>query len=148
LRARYPDVIAGIKDSSGDWSNTRVLLERFQSPTFDVFAGSETYLLATLRAGGAGCISATANVNPAPIAALAAAWQREDASTRQASLDRVRAAFQRFPMIPALKATVAHFAGDDAWARPRPPLVALSHDERARCMAALADIDFAMSGLG
>jgi 4-hydroxy-tetrahydrodipicolinate synthase len=138
LRARYPDVIAGIKDSSGDWSNTRVLLERFQSPTFDVFAGSETYLLATLRAGGAGCISATANVNPAPIAALAAAWQREDASTRQASLDRVRAAFQRFPMIPALKAALADQYGDDTWTTVRPPLVSLTNEQRAGLRDALA----------
>src|SRR5439155_11919801 len=60
----YPGTIAGIKDSSGDWNNTHAMLERFQPQGFDVFAGSETFLLATLRGGGAGCISATANVNP------------------------------------------------------------------------------------
>jgi len=32
-----------------------------------VFAGSEAFLLRTLRAGGQGCISATANVNPSGI---------------------------------------------------------------------------------
>ena len=47
-----------------------------------------------------------------------------------------------------VKATVAHFSRDDAWALPRPPLVALSESERARCVAALADIGFAMPGLG
>lgn len=36
------------------------MLERFQRQSFDVFAGSENFLLATLRAGGAGCITATA----------------------------------------------------------------------------------------
>ena len=68
LLQRYPGTVAGIKDSSGDWDNTRAMLERFQPRGFDVFSGSETFLLATLRAGGAGCISATANVNPAAIA--------------------------------------------------------------------------------
>ena len=70
LLQRYPGTVAGIKDSSGDWNNTQAMLERFQPRGFDVFSGSETFLLATLRAGGAGCISATANVNPAAIAQL------------------------------------------------------------------------------
>ena len=95
----YPGTIAGIKDSSGDWSNTQAMLERFQPREFDVFAGSETFLLATLRAGGAGCISATANVNPRAIATLARDWQQPDAEARQTALDRVRATFQKFPMI-------------------------------------------------
>ena len=64
LLKAYPGTIAGVKDSSGDWDNTRAMLERFQPQGFDVFAGSETFLLATLRGGGAGCISATANVYP------------------------------------------------------------------------------------
>jgi len=137
LLGRYPGVIAGIKDSSGDWNNTRVLLERFQSPSFDVFSGSETFLLATLRAGGAGCISATANVNPVAIATLAASWQSDDAQAQQAALDHVRAAFQRFPMIPALKATLADTYGDDAWTTVRPPLVSLTAEQRTSLRAAL-----------
>jgi 4-hydroxy-tetrahydrodipicolinate synthase len=71
LLGRYPGTIAGIKDSSGDFANTQAMLERFQPRGFDVYSGSETFLLATLRNGGAGCISATANVNPAAIARLA-----------------------------------------------------------------------------
>src|SRR5690349_1291378 len=56
LLARYPRIVAGVKDSSGDWSNTRAMIERFAPQGFRVFSGSETFLLATLRAGGAGCI--------------------------------------------------------------------------------------------
>jgi 4-hydroxy-tetrahydrodipicolinate synthase len=146
LLDRYPGTIAGIKDSSGDWANTSAMLERFQPRGFDVFAGSETFLLATLRAGGAGCISATANVNPGPIARLEATWRSADAEAQQAALDRVRATFQRFPMIPALKAAVAKFAHDDAWATVRPPLVALSAGQRAGLADALASIGFDMPG--
>jgi 4-hydroxy-tetrahydrodipicolinate synthase len=86
LLAAYPSAIAGMKDSSGDWNNTKTFLDAFavrsahaveDSPwrarTFDVFVGSESYLLANMRNGGAGTISATANVNPAAIHELYAA---------------------------------------------------------------------------
>jgi len=147
LLDRYPAMVAGIKDSSGDWNNTRALLERFGPRGFDVFAGSETFLLATLRGGGAGCISATANVNPAAIARLARDWQQPDADGRQATLDGVRAAFQRFPMIAALKAAVAHHSGDASWATVRPPLVALTGEQKRQLLEALDALAFAMPGL-
>jgi 4-hydroxy-tetrahydrodipicolinate synthase len=145
LLARYPGTIAGIKDSSGDWDNTRALLERFQPQGFDVFPGSESFLLATLRLGGAGCISATANVNAAAIARLARDWRNPDADSQQTEIDRVRAAFQAFPMIPALKAAIARFFGDEAWAIVRPPLVGLSADQRTQLLARLDSIGFAMA---
>jgi 4-hydroxy-tetrahydrodipicolinate synthase len=147
LLARYPGTIAGIKDSSGDWNNTRAMLEQFQPRGFDVFAGSETFLLATLRGGGAGCISATANVNPAAIAALALEWQKPEADARQAALDTVRAAFQKFPMIPALKAAIAHFSDDNAWTTVRPPLMALTALQRRQLVDALEALRFSMPGL-
>jgi len=147
LLTRYPGTIAGVKDSSGDWNNTRAMLEQFQPRGFDVFCGSETFLLGTLRGGGAGCISATANVNPAAIAKLARDWQTTDADVRQASLDQVRAAFQKFPMIPALKAAVAHFSADPSWTTVRPPLVTLDDEQGRRLMDSLDTVRFDMPGL-
>ena len=143
----YPRTIAGVKDSSGDWNNTRAMLERFQPRGFDVFAGSESFLLATLRGGGAGCITATGNVNPGPIARLAESWKDSDADARQAALDRVRAAFQRFPMIPALKRAIAHHSGDPGWATVRPPLVELSEAQAGLLMQALGAAGHSMPGL-
>jgi 4-hydroxy-tetrahydrodipicolinate synthase len=147
LLARYPGVIAGIKDSSGDWSNTRAMLEQFQPRGFDVFAGSETFLLATLRGGGAGCISATANVNPAAIARLAREWRGADADVQQRALDAVRTTFQKFPMIPALKAAIARFSDDESWTTVRPPLTALAADQQRALIEALKPTGFAMPGL-
>jgi 4-hydroxy-tetrahydrodipicolinate synthase len=143
----YPGIIAGIKDSSGDWANTSAMLERFQPQGFDVFAGSETFLLATMRGGGAGCITATGNVNPRPIAQLYRNWQQADADDRQAALDAVRASFAQFPMIPALKAAVAHFSGEPGYAAVRPPLVALNPQQRHDLLAALRAREFSMPGL-
>jgi 4-hydroxy-tetrahydrodipicolinate synthase len=147
LLDRYPGAIAGIKDSSGNWDNTRAMLERFQPRGFDVFAGSETFLLATLRAGGAGCISATANVNPGAIARLASEWQAADADAQQRALDAVRAAFQKQPMIPALKAAVAHWSGDPQWADVRPPLCRLDDAQACELFAALDALGFDMPGV-
>jgi len=143
----YPGTIAGIKDSSGDWNNTRAMIERFQPRGFDVFAGSETFLLATLRAGGVGCITATGNVNPAAIASLARGWRNEDADRQQAALDAVRAAFQQFPMIPALKAAIAHYADDAGWTVVRPPLVELDGAQQRTLAQALESLSFSMPGL-
>ena len=147
LLKAYPGVIAGVKDSSGNWPNTLAMLEQFQPHGFDVFAGSESFLLATLRGGGAGCISATANVNPGPIARLAATWQQADADAQQAALDDVRNVFQSYVMIPALKAAIARYGDDPAWVTVRPPLVELDAAERADLVTRLDRVGFTMPGL-
>jgi 4-hydroxy-tetrahydrodipicolinate synthase len=146
LLAAYPGTIAGIKDSSGDWKNTSAMLQRFQPQGFQVFAGSETFLLATMRAGGAGCISALANVNPAAIAKLWREWRSADADDQQRALDEVRTVFAKFPMMAALKGAIAHFGHDESWATVRPPLVKLTSAQRQALVAALPP-SFAMAGL-
>ncbi len=148
LLKAYPDTIAGIKDSSGDWENMRSILEQFQPHGFDVFAGNEFFLLSLLRGGGAGCITATANVNPGAIAQLAKQWQQPDADTQQATLNALRAVFKQFPMIPALKAAIAHYAQDPGWVTVRPPLVELDDAQRTTLVQALRSVGFSMPSLG
>ena len=125
LLKAYPGVVIGIKDSSLDFENTRAMLRAF--PGFQVFVGTEKFLLATLREGGAGCITATANVNAS---AIARAF-RERSEERQGEIDAVRMTFEKLPMIAALKEAVARRTGDAGWRAVRPPLVELSPDERA-----------------
>lgn len=146
LITAYPETIVGIKDSSGDWDNTYSMLER-RWEDFRVFVGSESFLLANMRGGGAGCISATANVNPAAIDHLYQHWQADTADTLQQALDDIRDAVMAYPMIPALKATVAEFSGDDAWRAVRPPLVQLDAERSANLAASLRDKGFEMPGL-
>jgi len=138
----YPGNIAGIKDSSGDWNNTLGMLEQFQPHGFDVFAGSEPFLLQTMRHGGAGCISATANVNAHAISHLYDTWQEESADRQQAALNVVRAAFQKFPMIPAMKSAIAAHRQDPEWSTLRPPLVELTEEQSRQLQEALAAISF------
>lgn len=141
----FPDTVVGIKDSSGDWSNTKAMLDNF--PGFGVFAGSETFLLQNMRNGGVGCISATANINPGAIHALYETWQNDDADDQQARLDTVRGVFEGFPMIPAMKAAIAHFAGDGVWKNVRPPLMNLPDDATNKLLAELDRISFKIEGV-
>ncbi|MBB4284914.1 dihydrodipicolinate synthase family protein [Roseospira goensis] len=138
LIAAHPETVAGLKDSSGDWDNTRALLERF--PGFGVFPGSEARLLEALRLGAPGCISATANVNPAGIAAVIAGWQAADATETQARATQVRAVFNGRPLIPTLKAILADALQDETWRRPRPPLCPLDAAEGALLRETLAGL--------
>ena len=147
LLKTYPGVVAGATDSSGDWNNTQAYLVNFASQGFDVFPGSETFLLQGLRAGGVGCISATANVNPGAIARLFATWKADDADTQQGRLNEIRTIFAKYPMIPALKAAIAHYGGDASWAMVRPPLVELTQSQTASLTADLDRAGFTMPGL-
>lgn len=132
----YPGVVAGIKDSSGDWENTRAMLERF--PGWGIFCGNETRLVDAMRLGARGTISATCNVNAAAIAALARDWQAPDATRRQEEMNRLRATIAKYPVIPSLKAIVGRIFDDAEWGRMRPPLVELTADQRS---ALFADLD-------
>lgn len=142
----YPGTIVGIKDSSGDWANTSALLE-MQLDNFSVFAGSESFLLRNMRGGGAGCISATANVNPAAIHALYTSWQTAEAEQMQSDLDGLRELMARYPMIPALKATVAHFTGNSVWRQVRPPLMPLPETQQTSLFRELERRGFGMPGI-
>jgi 4-hydroxy-tetrahydrodipicolinate synthase len=62
-------------------------------------------------------------------------------------VNAVRAAVERAPVIPGLKAILAHHAGDPGWETPRPPLVPLDAERRQAVLAELARLGFAMVGL-
>jgi 4-hydroxy-tetrahydrodipicolinate synthase len=133
-----------MKDSSGDWNNTKAMLDAFAASGFEVFAGSERFLLRNLQHGGAGCITATANVNPAAIDGLFRAWRSPHAEGLQQRLDAARGAFEKFPVIPALKATMAREMRDEVWRTVRPPLVELSAAQAEALAAELAQAEFSM----
>ena len=133
LRERYPSIVTGIKDSSGDLANLTTMVERF--PGFAVMTGADPLVLPLMRAGGAGAITACANVaaadlafilrhhaDPAAVTAVAAA---------QARLLHVNERCTRYAQLASTKALVADATGDETWVRVCPPLTALTEAERA-----------------
>jgi 4-hydroxy-tetrahydrodipicolinate synthase len=147
LLSKYPGIVAGVKDSSGDWNNTKSMLDAFAKDGFDVFAGSETFLLDNMRGGGKGCITATGNINPGPIANVYKNWRTADADKLQAGITATRKIVQKQPMIPALKSAVAHFGNDPQWKTVRPPLVELNANQEKELISELKAASFSMPGL-
>ena len=176
LLKAYPNAIAGMKDSSGDWHNTKTFLEDFGRTGFDVFVGSESFLLANMCNGGAGTISATANINPAAIFALyksaksqapnpklqrntnqrsavavaSAVTADEGLEAQQTRLNAIREVFssKKFPsMIAAIKQAIAICTNEPEWARVRPPLIALTPAQANLLAAELQRIGFAMNAI-
>ena len=146
LRKRYPDTVVGVKDSSGVWDNTKAMIDNFAKDGFDVFPGSELPLTQALAIGGVGCISATANVNPAGIHAVYSARGTPEGAMLQARADVIRKIFQALVMIPAMKRVAAEFSGQPEWKTVRPPLTALDEGAAQNLLAQLRDAGFAMPG--
>src|SRR3954451_1513202 len=96
----YPGIVVGTKDSAGDPERIERVCKEF--PQLAVFAGSERFLLDTLRWGGDGCISATVNVTARQTREVYDLWLAgEDAREAQAALTEARAFIDGYPLIPA-----------------------------------------------
>ncbi|MEL6622006.1 MAG: dihydrodipicolinate synthase family protein [Pseudomonadota bacterium] len=143
LRGEFPEVVAGLKDSSGDWSNMERILT--EVPDFDLFPGSESYLLAGLKLGGAGVISAVANVNARAMRRVFDNFESEDAEAFQASVTAFRKTAQSYPLVQGMKALIAHYRNDPVWADVRAPLLPMPENEIREMAARLArDHDFVL----
>lgn len=130
LIERFGGQIAGLKDSSGDWSNTAAVIAAY--PGIDTYSASESLIPENAAAGGAGCISASSNVNPRGIRALIDALGTSAEAGCLAQVSGVRTIFEGLPLIPAIKAAVALQTGDPAFANVRPPFTALAASHAAK----------------
>jgi 4-hydroxy-tetrahydrodipicolinate synthase len=124
----FPDIVVGMKDSTGDAANTRAVIEAF--PGFAMFPGAEVYLLPALQWGAVGCISATANINARGISELIARRDTPEAPALQEALVAIRNSFTGFPTVPAVKAVLAAKYRDAVWNNVRPPNMPLGEAER------------------
>lgn len=140
LVSAYPNVVVGIKDSSGDWDNMKTLCKAL--PDFRVFAGTEKFLLDILEAGGAGCISATANVTCPLAVEIYKRWQTEDIRQLQDHLTTVRKVFEAYAFVPALKGMMAEWTRQPEWLNMRPPHIPLTEKETAAIETALNKLQF------
>jgi len=124
LNAAFPEVVVAYKDSSGDWENTRAVIEA--APGISVFPGSETVMPDAMALGGAGCISASCNSNVKAIRRLyeaILAEQDEAVSNLIGPISEHRAALRDAGLIPGLKALKAHLTGDARWLNLRAPMM-------------------------
>lgn len=137
LRAAYPDVAVGLKDSAGDLDASRAMLARF--PGLAVYVGHEPHLPAMLAAGGAGTVCGVANLFPRLVRRLHDGAGTADGDAALATVRRFLDVAFGFPLIPAFKALAARLFADEAWTAVRPPLAPLSNVDRAALLARLQD---------
>ena len=126
LRDNFGAVIAGLKDSSGDFDSSLAFKDVVAD--FDVFPSNEGVLLEGMNKGCAGVISATTNASAA-LSALTLSASGEQALAHQETLTAVRAAIAKHPLSAAVKQVQAWRSGDDNWKQVLPPNVALSKQQ-------------------
>jgi 4-hydroxy-tetrahydrodipicolinate synthase len=124
LLEAYSSRIVGLKDSSGDMDYARAAAAL--SKDFAVFPSTEACLLEARNGAFAGCVSATANLNPD---LCGRAWASGDAAALEAAV-AIRKLFEGKPLVSGVKALLAHIHGDPALARMKPPLAALPAADR------------------
>jgi 4-hydroxy-tetrahydrodipicolinate synthase len=129
LREAYGSRIVGLKDSSGDMPFAREAAAI--APDFDVFPSTEAELMEARAGAFAGCISATANLNAD---LCARAFHGGDAAALEMAV-AIRKLFDGKPLVPGIKALLAHIHGDPAWARVQPPLAPFPAADRAAVIA-------------
>jgi len=134
LAAAFPGVIAGVKDSAGDWANTEALLARV--PQLAILVGHEPHLPRLMRAGGAGTICGVGNLYPGLVRALLSPKVTPADEQRMATFLEI--AFRQ-PFLAGFKAMLAEQTRNPAWRAVRAPLLPLADDVRGALMTALRD---------
>jgi 4-hydroxy-tetrahydrodipicolinate synthase len=140
LISKFPDNIVGMKDSGGDWSHMEEILKEF--PGFRLYAGTEKFLLPVLQAGGAGCISASANLTSPVVATVYEAWKIGGGENEQARVSQLREALEQYPAIGTLKYVFAQLTGNQDWLNIRPPNVILTPEEGLQIEHRLKELDY------
>lgn len=140
LKADFGPVIAGLKDSSGDFAQSAAFIEATGGvdADFDVYPSSEAMLWDGLALGSAGIISGSTNVFGAK---AQVALKAPEGAARDAAMEAVKAARMtaaKYPLMAAMKQAEAWRTGDDSWTRMAPPLVPLKDDMKAAWKADLA----------
>jgi 4-hydroxy-tetrahydrodipicolinate synthase len=143
LLKEYSGTVVGMKDSSGDGDNMIGAAKNF--PGFAVFAGSDELLLPLIEAGGAGCITACANVGAKLADEVYRGWKNgDDVQATHETLTSVRNTIMKFPLSTALKTLMARHSGNDDWLNIRAPLMRMSDGDRETLLAAFDAIGFSI----
>jgi len=130
LRARYGAVVAGVKDSTGDFDS--FLAFRREAPDAGVLVGAEVLIARALAQGGAGTICGMANLVPGLVRRMF------DGTDAQRDME---AACAQVTNIPMMKAVLAAMEAEPIWCRMRPPLRSADEAEAKRAATVLARLE-------
>jgi len=134
LAKNYSQII-GIKDSTAN------LYNKLKIPNFKIFVGSEVRLLENLELGGAGLISATANITSSLARDVYESFKKGKVETDQNNhLIAVRKVFDNYNLISALHSYKAE--ENSFYNNIIPPLQLLSNEDKTKLFEKLKKINF------
>ncbi|WP_448337847.1 dihydrodipicolinate synthase family protein [Chloroflexus aurantiacus] len=134
LLASHGAQFYGLKDSSGDWEHSKMLIDSY--PQLRIFTGSDRLIARALAGGAAGAITALSSAFPKLARAVFDAFhQGGDVAAAQARLSAVRDLVNPINTPPALKAALT-WTSDLPETALRLPLLPLSNEEAAALRAA------------
>jgi 4-hydroxy-tetrahydrodipicolinate synthase len=143
LHRGFPCQLAGLKDSAGDFDYSRKLIEDF--PALSIFTGDDDLLLANLQAGGAGSITAGANLAVRELASLRDSWRHGDQEAAEAKNQLLRALWSelllKYPVTEALKEIFAARSASSDWLTMRLPLVQLNNSDREKLLEGFSNLE-------
>ncbi|WP_129675489.1 dihydrodipicolinate synthase family protein [Candidatus Chloroploca sp. Khr17] len=138
LLESHGNKIYGLKDSSGNWDNSKLLIDRY--PDLNVFTGSDKLIALALSGGAAGAITALSSAFPRMARAVYDAHiSGGDVQGAQARLTALRNLLDPVNTPPALKAALT-WTSDLPRTSVRLPLMPLSGEEEAALQVAYADV--------
>ena len=139
LAKSFPGLIGGVKDSSGDWENTALLLKL--APDLAIMVGHEPYLPRLLKAGGVGTICGIANYRPDLIRRLFDAAGKPEEAGLVSVVEKVCNLVTDVPFVPALKALMVEQTGEKRWLNVRAPLTIPDAAEQRRLISAAKTLE-------
>jgi 4-hydroxy-tetrahydrodipicolinate synthase len=128
LKQAFGDVIAGVKDSGGEWSYTEQLLRTHAD--LHILVGDERLLARAMRHGASGAINGFSNFCARRLRPMI------DRGDEDPGLSALVDLLLTLPVTPGIKALVAHVTRDQRYARAAPPLRSLSEPDAAALVAA------------
>ncbi|NKL36210.1 dihydrodipicolinate synthase family protein [Rhizobium leguminosarum bv. viciae] len=128
LRTAFPNIVIGVKDSSGDWPFTETLLKSHGDLV--ILVGDERHLAKGVRLGGQGAISGMANFVPREVKLMA------EEGVDDSRVEDFVEELLKFPVTAAVKTMVSHVTSDEIWLAVRPPLVSISAEGQAQLFLA------------
>ena len=143
LMTEFPDTVVGIKDSKGDMDHMGGLVSRF--PGLGVLAGADPLMLPLLKAGGAGCITATSNLRADALRVVWDSWdnpdKQDDVTAAQARIGAWRNLSNNYVQLPTVKAMIARTRDNLGWLNMMPPLVELPETERTDVWTRMEELE-------
>ncbi len=132
LKTAFPDVIVGVKDSSGNWAYTERLLGEHKD--LAILIGDERHLAHAVRLGGEGSICGLANSHAHLLKPMV------ETGAENPAINALVEAVVVLPVLPAVKALIAEKRKDARWNSVRPPLIPLKSDVRKALLARCRDV--------